>query len=185
VPKPDISERNRGPETTLEKALIRACIKARRKDWSNQVPLISGVAGPWAYKKRAVDLVHQLSDGGFEFVELKVTTSDTPLHAAIEVVLYGLLWLLSRRDRELLGYGSNPILDAPLLQLSVLAPAKFYSDLALPHLPRALDAGLSVLGSRHGVKIGFRQTMFADGFQWPSPYDDGELLRFLDGRKVL
>jgi hypothetical protein len=102
----------------------------------------------------------------------------------MEVVLYGLLWLLSRRDRHLLGYGPNPILDTSILQLSVLAPAKFYSRFALPELPRALNAGLSTLGVRHGVWIGFRQMMFPESFEWPSPYGDDELLRFLDGRQA-
>jgi hypothetical protein len=67
VPKPSVSPRNTSPEVKLERALIRACIGAHRRDWSNQVPLISGVVGPRANKRRAVDLVYQTSDGGFEF----------------------------------------------------------------------------------------------------------------------
>ena len=95
--------------------LSRCAEQAGRVDWSNQVPIISGIAGSSAYKRRAVDLVRCLPDGGFNFVELKVA-SDTPLYAAIEVLNYGLLWLLSRETRVQLGYQSNPILDAPALQ---------------------------------------------------------------------
>src|SRR6266849_2360299 len=106
-PKPDFSEHNTSAEVTLERALIRALSKADRKDWSNQVPLISGIAGPHAFKKCAVDLVHRRGESSFEFVELKVN-SDTPVHAAVEVLVYGLLWLLSRRDRCDLGYPAGP-----------------------------------------------------------------------------
>lgn len=81
-----------------------------------------------ANTKERVDLVRRLPDGGFEFVELKIA-SDTPLYATIEVLTYGLLWLLSRRSRAQLGYASNPILDTPTLQLSTLAPMQFYVGL--------------------------------------------------------
>jgi hypothetical protein len=103
----------------------------------------------------------------------------------MEIILYGLLWLLSRRDRHALGYGPNLILDTSALQLSVLAPAPFYVGFELPELPQVLDAGLSALGVRHGVQIGFRQMMFPESFQWPSTYDNGQLLQFLDGRKAV
>src|SRR5262245_27510495 len=71
VTKDRIDPENTSPEVTLERALIHACINANRKDWSNQVPLISGIAGPRAYKRRAIDLVHRDENGGFEFIELK------------------------------------------------------------------------------------------------------------------
>src|ERR1035437_5414825 len=70
-PQTKLADRNRSPEVTLERALICALLEAGRNDWSNQVPLISGIAGPHAFKKRAVDLVQQCGSG-FEFVELKV-----------------------------------------------------------------------------------------------------------------
>src|SRR5437899_916001 len=78
-PQLAIGNGNASPEVTLERALIRACMRANRTDWSNQVPLISGIAGPHAYKKCAIDLVHRDGDSRFEFVELKVR-SGTPLH---------------------------------------------------------------------------------------------------------
>jgi hypothetical protein len=47
---------------TLERALMRASVVAGRKDWSNQVPVVSGIAGARAYKRQAIDLVHRLPD---------------------------------------------------------------------------------------------------------------------------
>jgi hypothetical protein len=122
--------KNASAEVTFERALINALVKAGRNDWSNQVPLISGIVGPHAFKKRAVDLVHRQSDSSFEFVELKIK-SDTPVFAAIEI-LYGLLWLLSRRDREILGYDAGPMLDARELGLSVIAPRDYSARLLFP-----------------------------------------------------
>ena len=52
-------------------APIRACEDASRGDWSNQVPIISGVIGPRAYKRRAIDLVLSLSQtlSGWQLIE--------------------------------------------------------------------------------------------------------------------
>ena len=147
----------------------------------NQVPIISGIAGSSAYKRRAVDLVRCLPDGGFEFVELKVA-SDTPLYAAIEVLIYGLLWLLSRESRMQLGYRSNPILDAPALQLSTLAPAAFYRGLPIFGLATAIDYGIALLGRKHGVVMAFRAMAFPDDFRWSMDGDVSALVRWFDSR---
>jgi hypothetical protein len=85
LPQTKLADHNRSPEVTLERAFMRALVEAGRNDWSNQVPLISGIAGSHAFKKRAVDLVHRHEDGSFEFVELKVN-SDTPIYAAVEIL---------------------------------------------------------------------------------------------------
>lgn len=182
-PQLSIAAHNTSPEVRLERALIQACSHAGRTDWSNQVPIISGIAGPHAHKKCAIDLVHQ-TRAGFEFVELKVN-SNTPLYASIEILLYGLLWLLTRRDRHNLGYSSNPILDASNLQLSVLAPPSFYSGFERGHLAEALDAGLSELGRQHGVHMSFKRTAFPKGFDWPRTRSDADLIRALDHREVI
>jgi hypothetical protein len=130
-PKPNYCKRNTSLETMLEKELIKALEASGNTEWSNQVPLISGIAGtakPHAFKKMSVDLVRRQGESCFEFVELKVE-SNTPVFAAVEILVYGLLWLLSRRDRQCLGYAAdNPILNAKSLKLSVLAPQSFYSS---------------------------------------------------------
>lgn len=182
-PQKQIGRANRSPEVTLERAFISGCIAAGRTDWSNQVPLISGVAGSSAYKRWAIDLVHQRSNG-FEFVELKID-SDTPLSATMQVMQYGMLWLLSRNDRHRLGYGGNPILDGPALHLSVLAPLKFYERVRDDRFARAIGTGLSVLGRQHGVTLSFSQTAFPASFQWPATMTGDELIAAVEGRRVL
>lgn len=44
-PQLGIAERNTSPEVLLERAIVAACERHGRKDWSNQVPVASGVAG--------------------------------------------------------------------------------------------------------------------------------------------
>ena len=183
-PKLSIAKHNKSLEVTLERAFMRACSNAGNRNWSNQVPVISGIAGSRAFKRFAIDLVCRRGSVDFEFVELKLK-SDTPLFAAIEILLYGILWLLSRRDRERLGYSTNPIIAAPSLQLSILAPLEFYADTDLREFFTALDIGVRALGARHDVWMGFRATAFPSNFSWPGTYSDDELLRAFNDRVVL
>ncbi len=189
-PQTKIVDHNTSAEVTLERALIRALLMTGRNDWSNQVPLISGIAGPRAFKKRAVDLVQRQNEKVFEFVELKME-SDTPIYAAIEILVYGLLWLLSRRDREILRYPAGPMLDAEELRLSVLAPRSYYSRYAVEPLALAINDGLRKLGNQHGVTMSFYFTAFPESFFWPrQPADptkpsDSELITFLDNRETI
>ena len=171
---------NTSPEVTLERALMRACEDTARHDWCNQIPIISGVMGSHAYKRRAIDLVHRSGDG-FEFVELKVA-SDTPLYATVEILLYGMLWLLSRESRTQLGYPSNPILDTRTVQLSTLAPATFYANLMPLGFADAINRGISELGRQHGVAMGFRLTAFPRDFRWPQCDGHAELFHWFDDR---
>lgn len=183
-PRPEIpSEKNRRPETTLERAFIRACLALGRKDWSNQVPIASGIAGPSAHKTSAVDLVHQRSTESFELIELKVG-SDTPLYAAIEIVVYGLIWILSRQDRERLRYPTTPILSASEITLAVLAPAKpFYQVPTLDWLSEPLTQGISDLARRElAVRMSFEFQQFSPPFAWPAEYTAQELYAHLCSR---
>lgn len=185
-----VEKSNPSREVSFERALIRTLVAARRNDWSNQVPLISGIAGPRAFKRRAVDLVHKCDDGCFEFIELKID-SDTPVFAAVEILVYGLLWLLTRRDRQTLGYSPNLILDAQSLRLSVLAPRAYYSRYSVGALCDAINGGLRTLRSRHDVEMEFRFTTFPSTFYWSSKSPDrrkpngGDLIALLDGRENL
>lgn len=183
-PKLSIADDNRSAEVSLERAFVQACSNARRSDWSNQVPVISGIAGPRAFKRFAIDLVRRHDSKSFEFVELKLK-SDTPLYAAVEILLYGLLWLLSRRDQERLEYLGNPIIAASAIQLSILAPLEFYAGLESAEFFGALDAGISALGIQHNVQMGFRATAFPNNFVWPGTNRDEDILRAFDKRVVL
>ena len=187
-PQTALAPHNKSSEVTLERALICALLRAKQDDWSNQVPLISGIAGPHAFKKCAVDLVYRKGEGSFEFIELKVN-SNTPVYAAVEVLVYGLLWLLSRRDRKHLGYAEGPILAARELMLSVLAPRSYYSRYSVEPLARAVNEGLVVLGKHHGVTMGFCFNAFPAS--WPpvsgehlKPSDE-QLIALLDAREAV
>jgi hypothetical protein len=189
-PQTKFADHNKSPEVTLERAFVCALRDAGRKDWSNQIPLISGIAGPRAFKKCAVDLVHRKGESSFEFVELKVN-SNTPVHAAVEILVYGLLWLLSRRDREALGYAAGPILGARELALSVLAPRGYYNRYSVELMASAINEGLDELSERHGVTMGFGFTAFPASFSWPRDSgkppkpDDEELIALLDAREAV
>ena len=74
-PQRHICKSNSSAEVTLERALVNALIDARNNEWSNQVPLISGIAGPRAFKRRAIDLVWRQGESCFEFVELKMNST--------------------------------------------------------------------------------------------------------------
>jgi hypothetical protein len=176
-PKVHISERNESPEVTLERAAVRAALAQRRCDWSNQVPIASGLIAGGGGRRRAVDLVHQRGTDAFDFVELKVG-SDNPLFATIEILQYGLVWLLSRRDRERLGYNGKPLLQASDVRLCVLAPATYYRDLNLSWLANGLAKGLAAVGQQNGgVRMSFGFKSFHLEFPWP---DDAMVLAALD-----
>jgi hypothetical protein len=131
---------------------LERAIAAAGGGWSNQVPICSGVAGPSADRRRAIDLVHQVDEGHFAFLELKIA-SDTPLYAAIEIIGYGCVWLLSR------GRGAaaaSELLAAQQVDLVVLAPAEYYAPFRLDALAEALNAQVSALGGSHGVELSFR-----------------------------
>jgi hypothetical protein len=180
VPKCDYDKgENKSPETILERKLMCACEKAGRDTWSNQVPVLSG--------RRAVDLVNKIS-GGFEFIELKVE-SNTPLHAAIEILINGIFWLLARQDRTHPNYPDNPILNSSTLCLSTLAPEIFYTNLPSSSFASALNSGVSALGERHDVVMRFQQMKFPEGVLWRAvvndEVNDKELLNWLDSRKLV
>ena len=122
-----------------------------REDWSNQVPVASGVVGPNAERRRAIDLVHRRGSGRFEFIELKIA-SDTPLYAAIEIIGYTCIWLQARAEAE---RPSATLLAADHIDVIVLAPGAYYRPYELGALERQLDREIRSLGDRHGVALSF------------------------------
>jgi len=148
----ELSPANTSPELILERGIIDAC----GDNWSNQMPTASGLVGPATDKRAAVDLVRRHDSTTYSMIELKVN-SDNPLFAAIEILMYGLLFLWSKNNLEQLGYGeqAQPVLAANNVTLSVLAPSNYYSDFDLTILAAALNSGLDEIGKRNGVKLGF------------------------------
>jgi len=180
VPQLAISVHNTSPEVRLERALIAACERLGRSDWSNQVPVASGIAGTNAERRRAIDLVHQRSPAHFELVELKIG-SDTPLYAAFEIIGYTCIWLLSRRYSPA---PDNPLLAAQAIDAAVLAPTAFYARYQLDALREQLHDDLQRLGHEHGVALSFRLDTFPDHLANP-PWTDEQLAHLLDARSVI
>ena len=180
VPQLAISAHNTSPEVRLERALMVACERLGRSDWSNQVPVASGVAGANAERRRAIDLVHQRGPGHFELVELKVA-SDTPLYASFEIIGYTCIWLLSRLD---LSAPDNPLLTAQAIDAVVLAPTAFYAPYRLDAFRLQLHDDLQRLGHEHGVALSFRFEAFPDHLANP-PWTDEQLAKLLDSRSAI
>lgn len=148
----ELSPANASPELILERGIVNAC----GDDWSNQMPTASGLTGPTTGKRAAVDLVHRHDAKTYSLIELKVN-SDNPLFAAIEILMYGLLFVWSKNNLEQLGYDeqTQPVLAANNVMLSVLAPRSYYSDFDLTIFAANLNSGLDEFGTRHGVTLGF------------------------------
>jgi len=149
--QPQISSHNRSAEVVIERAIASACCRLKREDWANQVPVSSGLIPAAGDGRRAIDLVRRLGNSHFELIELKIR-SDTPLFAAIEIIVYGCLWLIARNDKPT---RPSALLDADNIDLCVLAPAAYYARYSLGDLTTALDAGVRALGKRGGVKLSF------------------------------
>lgn len=175
APQLAISGHNTSPEVVLERALIAACERAGRLTWANQVPVASGVAGPSRERRRAIDLVCEKGRDWFEFIELKVA-SDTPLYAAIEIIGYTCIWLVSREGAV------GALLAARRIDAVVLAPQSYYARYRLNPLQNLLHQELQFLGQQNGVELSFSFQSFPDVLM-RRPFDDEHLLSLLD-RKV-
>lgn len=150
-PLKDPNKHKPDSEVRLERAIAAAfdgnncpknCPKNCLKNclW-NQMPTASGLlARPNSEDKgkeeprRAVDLVYKPAEpvGRYEFLELKVQrmngTQDSLHYAIKELFEYGLLYLFSRKNREVLGYSGEAykVLDASHIGLRVIAPPTYY-----------------------------------------------------------
>ena len=172
-PRDQLAEKNVSPEVTLERTIIQASDAT----WGNQVPTSSGLTGPRCDKVRNIDLVHNMGSGVWEFIELKVK-SDTPLYAAMEILQYGLLFLLSRKHQEEFGYDkhSKELLQASQVHLKVLAPYEYYiprrssQPYQLKWLEAFLNDGLYGFLKDHNhppLHMDFQFEAFPLDFQWP------------------
>lgn len=185
---------NPSPEVTFE----RDFIEVAGDDWANQVPTSSGLLGPWADKRRAIDLVECKGEGVFEFIELKIE-SDTPLIAALEVLDYAALYAFTRLNADELGYGPgfSELLEAQHIKLRVLAPQPFYGfktrgdrrPYQLEWLEQALHTATSRLSKRIGreFQMDFRFEIFPDEFAWGPEHRRcrSHILKMMAGRRPL
>ncbi len=158
--KPKISPNNRNPETILEKAIVNAT----GNDWTNQIPVASGLTSATSQKHAAIDMAHRVHDKEYELFELKVG-SDTPLRAAMQLMRYGLLYLFIRRE----GIDSHQdLMQANKIQLSVLAPYDYYNEYDLRWLESVISRGLPKLIEERDIdgisNINFNFKVFPKGF---------------------
>lgn len=141
----DMSPENDSPEVCLERAIVRVLnlTDPKPNTWSNQVPVASGLVHPTADRSRKIDIVHDLGDETFDFIELKVS-SDTPLYAAMEILKYGVVYAFCRHLDP--ARQSNPkhreLMEAKRIRLCVLAPAAYYASYNLAWLEERLNSGL-------------------------------------------
>jgi hypothetical protein len=159
----------RGPEVPLERTIAALMDD---KQCANQIPVDSGLGS----RARYLDLA--LRDGtAFEFIELKVA-SDTPLSAAIQVLLYGLTNVFFQAHSRQLETENlrTPLLQATEIHLRVLAPRPFYDEFNLSRswlsaFEERLGQGVrdfsqSVLAELDVQLADFRFDAFPGSFDW-------------------
>jgi len=166
-----IEKNNRDPETKLEKGIIKKC----GDDWVNQVPTSSGLVGAHSDKKRNIDLVHRISleKGEYTFYELKVR-SDNPVFAAMEILIYGMLYCLARQCNEIKLPEDNELSKAKSIHLNVLAPRDFYSSYSnegLLNISKEINKGLKFFlveftknNPNLSIEMDFRFDQFRESF---------------------
>lgn len=120
--------------------------------------------GPATDKRAAIDLVCRRAPRTYEFIELK-GDSDNSLFAAIEIPLYGLVFVWSKTNQNALGYdaASQPILNAKSVSLDVLAQSAFCSGHDLMHLVTNLAMSLNEFGAIYKVLVTNPQEAGIDG----------------------
>ena len=177
-------------KSTKEVALERAFLTLG-ENWFNQLSTSSGLIDPHADKKRAIDLVHECSPGSFDFIELKIG-SDYPLSAAVEILLYWLIYLFSRERLEELGYDNRSVFKATRVDLKVLAPREFYESQAgetidLSWLESWFNDGVATFTSNllgRSVATSFAFWRFGDGFVWEDNLGDSDTIQEFMKREV-
>lgn len=168
-----------------EKSLEKAIANLTSSDWVNQVPTSSGIINSASDGSRNIDLVRRMIPGSYEFIELKVD-SDTPLFAAFEITVNGLIYLASMENYADKYLSGKELLNAKNISLQTLAPKTFYSRCRLSWLEEELNRGLSkFLADKFGGKpqMNFAFTAFPENFKWPC--EDGELLDALNNISVV
>ncbi len=176
-----IGAANKSPEVVLERAIGAACASTGRTDWANQVPVASGLIAGASDGRRAIDLVERTGTRTYQLIELKIA-SDTPLFAAVELLGYASIWLLSRQALPL---HDPDLLRAEKLDLRVLAPDAYYDRYDLHRLEDVLKTGARSLGEREGLPLTFGFDVLPEGLGSPVLPKGSALLEALEGRRPL
>jgi hypothetical protein len=176
-----IAKNNESKEKKLEKAIA----KLPSPDWVNQVPTSSGLVSSSSDRLRNIDLVHRLKPRVFEFIELKID-SDTPMFAAFEILVNGMIFLLSYEFYPNQYIDSKEILNAKTIHLQTLAPHNFYSGYSLDWLESDLNNGLKNFMSakfNDKLEMDFSFTSFPESFVLTC--EDKDLSEALDDRTTV
>jgi len=175
------NQNNQSDEVTLERAIVQQW----PDEWTYQMPVASGIMGPIADKRRAIDLIYSNDNQHFDFVELKIR-SDTPLYAAMEILGYGLIYLASRRDTEKkLKYNKNSlsVMTASKITLCVLAPKDYYKNCNLKWLQDAINKGLHDF-VKNDLTMDFRFENLSEDFVWNHKMQVDELVENFGRERV-
>lgn len=185
-PEPKIDPQNKSLEIRLQRAIVKIEQNMPRdaKTWTNHVPTASGLWDHKCDKHRAVDLVHvcpsQPRYNTVEFIELKVDReSGHPVYAAMEVLLYGMLYIFSRRRLKELSYDVTiqPLLQAKEIHLVVLAPLEYYDDYRFDWLEGEITDELSrFIRQSEGYTMDFQFQAFPQGCSIEKIISDETLL---------
>ena len=128
--------RDRKLEVKLERRIIQL-----PGGWFNQVPTASGLVSNHSDKRGSIDLIQRCSDGSYEFIELKIT-SNNPLFAAMEILQYGILYVLARKNKQIRdACNEKELLQAKTIHLKVLAPTAYYDGCKLSWLENGINRG--------------------------------------------
>jgi hypothetical protein len=175
----NLNPANKSIEVRIERAIVRLL----GDDWVNQVPTASGLTAA-SEGRRSLDLVHRHSAVEFDFIELKALRPEqrssghqSPLFAAMEILIYGLIFLYCKENRGDLFADSTtqrPILDAEIVHLEVLATSNCYrrTERAEPFrigwLNQLIVQGLTELNRHSEASVSFNFTFrqFPEGFSW-------------------
>lgn len=165
-----IAEQNSSLEIRLQRAIVKIeqNMPLDKRKWTNHVPTASGLWNHKCDKHRAIDLVHachgQNRYDTVEFVELKVKREGGyPVYAAMEVLLYGMLYIFSRRRLKELEYDvtKQPLLQAKTIHLVVLAPLTYFEDYQFDWLEKEITEGLEkFIQEPEGYKMDFQFRAF-------------------------
>lgn len=172
------TENNKSDEVCFERKLAKHFKEHDLKNWWNQMPVASGLVGTYSDRRRAIDLVHRDKKAEtYDFIELKIA-SDSPVYALMEIVLYGLIYLVSRDNPDYLSEKSkeSEVFQAKKINLRVLAPEVYFEGYVLGRFEQELNTGFQkILANR---KDGL--TMCVRSYSHPTVKKQAEMQGSLD-----
>lgn len=153
----NLSHDNKSPEVVLQRNLMKlARTDPRAKErWSNETPTASGLSEDSGGEPGHLDLAYQSSVDHVTLIELKVG-SNTPVSAAIQLVIYALMLVLARTVNRQIKVTDARWLTFKRADLRVLAPTRFYDAfLGLGWYERDLNEAVRQFGNGHRLEMSF------------------------------